>query len=51
MSVSNSDLFGSPTPDMSPVELAPVNSIQLQWSQGGLCIYSPDTFYWQGGRR
>jgi peptide/nickel transport system substrate-binding protein len=36
MSVSNSDLFGLPTPDMSPLELAPVNSIQLQWSQWGL---------------
>jgi peptide/nickel transport system substrate-binding protein len=36
MSVSNSDLFGLPTPDMSPNELAPVNSIHLQWSQWGL---------------
>jgi len=36
MSVSNSDLFGLPTPDMSPIELAPVNSIHLQWSQWGL---------------
>jgi peptide/nickel transport system substrate-binding protein len=36
MSVSHSDLFGLPTPDMSPMELAPVNSIQLQWSQWGL---------------
>jgi peptide/nickel transport system substrate-binding protein len=36
MSVSNSDLFGLPTPDMSPLELAPVNSMQLQWSQWGL---------------
>jgi peptide/nickel transport system substrate-binding protein len=36
MSVSHSDLFGLPTPDMSPIELAPVNSIHLQWSQWGL---------------
>jgi peptide/nickel transport system substrate-binding protein len=36
MSVSNSDLFGLPTPDMSPIELAPVNSIHLHWSQWGL---------------
>jgi peptide/nickel transport system substrate-binding protein len=36
MSVSHSDLFGLPTPDMSPSELAPVNSIHLQWSQWGL---------------
>jgi peptide/nickel transport system substrate-binding protein len=36
MSVGHSDLFGLPTPDMSPIELAPVNSIDLQWSQWGL---------------
>jgi peptide/nickel transport system substrate-binding protein len=36
MSISNSDLFGLPTPDMSPIELAPVTSQQLQWSQWGL---------------
>jgi peptide/nickel transport system substrate-binding protein len=36
MSVSHSDLFGLPTPDMPPIELAPVNSIQLQWTQWGL---------------
>ncbi len=36
MSVSNSDLFGLPTADMSPAELAPVNSVQLQWGQWGL---------------
>lgn len=36
MSISNSDLFGLPTPDMSPSELAPVSSIQLQWTQWGL---------------
>jgi peptide/nickel transport system substrate-binding protein len=35
MTVSHSDLFGLPTPDMSPVELAPVSSQQLQWSQWG----------------
>jgi peptide/nickel transport system substrate-binding protein len=36
MSISNSDLFGLPTPDMSPLWLAPVASEQLQWSQWGL---------------
>jgi peptide/nickel transport system substrate-binding protein len=36
MSVSNSDLFGLPTPDMSPMWLAPVASEQLQWSRWGL---------------
>jgi peptide/nickel transport system substrate-binding protein len=36
MSVSNSDLFGLPTPDMSPIWLAPVAAEQLQWTQWGL---------------
>lgn len=36
MSVSNSDLFGLPTADMSPNWLAPVGSEQLQWTQWGL---------------
>ena len=36
MSVSNSDLFGLPTADMSPGWLAPVSSDQLQWTQWGL---------------
>jgi peptide/nickel transport system substrate-binding protein len=36
MSISNSDLFGLPTADMSPIELAPVTSEQLQWTQWGL---------------
>src|SRR5262249_50952740 len=36
MSVSNSDLFGLPTPEMSPVWLAPVLEEQLQWSRWGL---------------
>jgi peptide/nickel transport system substrate-binding protein len=36
MAVSNSDLFGLPTPDMSPSELAPVTGVQLQWSQWGV---------------
>jgi peptide/nickel transport system substrate-binding protein len=36
MSVSNSDLFGLPTPDMSPAELAAMSSGHLQWSQWGL---------------
>ncbi|MGH7318570.1 MAG: ABC transporter substrate-binding protein, partial [Candidatus Rokuibacteriota bacterium] len=35
MSVSNSDLFGLPTPDMDPASLAPVNSQHLQWPQWG----------------
>ena len=35
MSISNSDLFGFPTPDMSPSELAPVAGTDLQWSQWG----------------
>jgi peptide/nickel transport system substrate-binding protein len=33
MAVGNSDLFGFPTPDMSPAWLAPVTAEQLQWSQ------------------
>jgi peptide/nickel transport system substrate-binding protein len=36
MSVSNSDLFGLPTPDMSPAELAAMSSEHLHWSQWGL---------------
>lgn len=36
MSMSNSDLFGLATPDMSPIELAPVTYVQPQWSQWGL---------------
>ena len=36
MSVSHSDLFGLPTPDMSPYELAPVSGVALQWSQWGV---------------
>jgi peptide/nickel transport system substrate-binding protein len=36
MSVSNSDLFGLPTADMSPAELAAMSSGHLQWSQWGL---------------
>jgi peptide/nickel transport system substrate-binding protein len=36
MSISNSDLFGFPTADMSPVDLAPVASGHLQWTQWGL---------------
>jgi peptide/nickel transport system substrate-binding protein len=36
MSISNSDLFGLPTPDMSPSWLAPVAEEQLQWSRWGV---------------
>ena len=36
MSVSNSDLFGLPTPDMSPSQLAAMSSEHLQWSEWGL---------------
>jgi peptide/nickel transport system substrate-binding protein len=36
MSVSNSDLFGLPTPDMSPQELAAMSSEHLHWSEWGL---------------
>jgi peptide/nickel transport system substrate-binding protein len=44
MSISGSDLFGRPTPDMSPGGLAPVSEEQLQWPRWGLHFES-------GGRR
>jgi peptide/nickel transport system substrate-binding protein len=40
MSVAASDLFGLPTPEMSPGSLAPVAEEQLQWPRWGLYFES-----------
>jgi peptide/nickel transport system substrate-binding protein len=40
MSMAGSDLFGLPTPEMSPAQLAPVAEEQLQWSRWGLYFES-----------
>jgi peptide/nickel transport system substrate-binding protein len=40
MSVAASDLFGLPTPEMSPAALAPVSGEQLQWPRWGLYFES-----------
>jgi peptide/nickel transport system substrate-binding protein len=43
MSADASDLFGLPTPDMTPGWLAPVSEGQLQWSRWGLYFESRGT--------
>ncbi len=43
MSADRSDLFGLPTPDMTPGWLAPISEEQLQWSRWGLYFESKGT--------